>query len=46
VSDEDSLSNRIIRLCNEERPTLAIEGHCPRVSGLDLSRFLYHGIRC
>ena len=44
VSDEDSLSNRIIRICNEERPTLAIEGHCPRVSGLDLSRFLYHGI--
>ena len=44
VSDEDSLSNRIIRLCNEERPTLAIEGHCPRVSGFHLSRFLYHGI--
>ncbi|MBP1918496.1 adenine deaminase C-terminal domain-containing protein [Youngiibacter multivorans] len=44
VSDEESLSNRIIRLCNEKRPTLAIEGHCPRVSGLDLSRFLYHGI--
>lgn len=44
VTDDKSLSNRIIRLCNEKKPTLAIEGHCPRVSGLDLSRFLYHGI--
>ena len=44
VRDQDSLIKQIIKRCQEKRPTMPIEGHCPKVSGLDLSRFINQGI--
>lgn len=42
--EPDSLSAEIIRTCRAERPCMPLEGHCPKVSGEELSEFLYQGI--
>lgn len=44
INDEQSLINRIIRKIKIEKPHLRIEGHCPKISGLDLAKFIYRGV--
>ncbi|MGL4346383.1 MAG: adenine deaminase C-terminal domain-containing protein [Cellulosilyticaceae bacterium] len=44
VSEEDTLIKDIISLCRERKPHIPIEGHCPKISGLDLARFIYAGV--
>ncbi len=44
ISKEDSKSHRILKLVREQFPQYPIEGHCPKLSGLDLAKFVYHGI--
>ena len=35
---------KFLRYLREEDPQAVIEGHCPSLVGLDLAKFLYHGI--
>ncbi|MDH6363538.1 adenine deaminase [Enterococcus sp. PF1-24] len=42
--EPDSLIRQIIALCQKERPTMPLEGHCPKVYQEDLAAFLYSGI--
>lgn len=44
VENRDSKINQIISLIREKRPQLVIEGHCPKISGLDLSTYIYNGV--
>ncbi len=44
VQNSDSTINQIIRLIKEKKPELVIEGHCPRISGLDLSKYINSGV--
>lgn len=44
ASEPDSLIRQIIDLCKKERPTMPLEGHCPKVYEEDLAAFLYSGI--
>jgi len=44
VKNRDSKINQIIRLINDRKPELVLEGHCPRISGLDLSRYIASGV--
>lgn len=44
VGGHDTLINRIISACHEEKWQLPIEGHCPRISGLDLAQYIYQGV--
>ncbi|MFR1448801.1 MAG: adenine deaminase C-terminal domain-containing protein [Beduini sp.] len=39
-----SLTRDIIKACHEHYFALPIEGHCPKISGLDLSRYIYYGV--
>lgn len=41
---ETSTIKDIIKLCQETRPSLPIEGHCPKISGKDLSDFIAAGV--
>lgn len=47
-SDADTLIKRLIRICREEeggiRRNMRIEGHCPKLTGEDLNRFIYEGV--
>ena len=42
--EPDSLIREIINLCKQERPTMPLEGHCPKVTGEELAAFLSSGI--
>lgn len=44
VSEPESLIRQIIKRCKELRPTMPLEGHCPKYSGLDLAKFAFSGI--
>ena len=44
VNEPDSLISKIIDTCQSIRPDLPLEGHCPKVTGADLSAFLARGI--
>lgn len=44
VNEPNSLIRQILRAVQTERPFMPLEGHVPRVSGLELSKFLYAGI--
>ncbi|MDR0921351.1 MAG: amidohydrolase family protein [Lactobacillales bacterium] len=44
ANDPDSLIRQIIDVIQENRPTMPLEGHCPKVYGEDLAAFLYSGI--
>jgi Adenine deaminase len=44
VYHPDSKSNAFIKYVKENKPYFAIEGHCPRLGGLELSRFIYAGV--
>lgn len=42
--EPDSLIQQIIALCKQERPTMPLEGHCPKIYDEELAAFLYSGI--
>lgn len=42
--EPDSLIRQIIDLCKKERPTMPLEGHCPKITGEELAAFLSSGI--
>lgn len=43
--DRDTLIRRMIRLCQEKRGRdIRLEGHCPKITGLDLNHFIYEGV--
>lgn len=44
VNDENSVIKDIVKTFREHRPNFPVEGHIPRVEGLNLARFLYEGI--
>ncbi|MGL4739154.1 MAG: adenine deaminase C-terminal domain-containing protein [Cellulosilyticaceae bacterium] len=44
ISDEETLIKAIISRCQAAKPYMPIEGHCPKISGLDLARFIYAGV--
>lgn len=44
ISDEDTMTRRIIETFKTCKPGSPIEGHIPRISGLELSRFIQRGI--
>lgn len=44
TSEEDTLTKQIIQAFKEAQPLSPIEGHIPRVSGLELSKFVGQGI--
>ncbi|MGM9902808.1 MAG: adenine deaminase C-terminal domain-containing protein [Enterococcus sp.] len=42
--EPDSLIRQLIDLCKEKRPTMPLEGHCPKIYGEELAAFMYSGI--
>ncbi len=44
VSTKDSKSHRILKLMRDEFPHYPVEGHCPKLTGLDLAKFIYYGV--
>ena len=44
VSKEDTLIKRIVSLCKQQRPSMPLEGHCPKISGKDLADFIASGV--
>lgn len=44
VQNKDSIIHHIITLIKEKKPELVIEGHCPRISGLELSKYICSGV--
>jgi adenine deaminase len=44
VNDENSVIKGIVKNFRELRPNFPVEGHIPRVEGLNLARFLFEGI--
>lgn len=44
MQKESSTIKDIIKLCQEFRPSLPIEGHCPKISGKDLADFIAAGV--
>lgn len=42
--DEHSLSYQIVKTCKEMRHDMPLEGHCPKISGKDLAKFIERGI--
>jgi len=41
---EYSLTRDIIQACHDHYFALPIEGHCPKITGLDLSQYIYYGV--
>ena len=46
TSDGDTLIKRLVGICRGKgiRDSMRIEGHCPKISGEDLCRFIYEGV--
>ena len=46
TSDGDTLIKRLVGICwgRDIRDSIRIEGHCPKISGEDLCRFIYEGV--
>ncbi len=44
TSEEDSEIKRIIDVAKKCERNIPLEGHCPKISGVDLSLFLYSGV--
>lgn len=42
--EPESLIRQIIDLCKKERPTMPLEGHCPKIYDEELAAFLFSGI--
>lgn len=44
IEDEISSINKIINTVKKDKRKLPIEGHCPKIQGVDLSLYLYRGV--
>lgn len=44
VQKNDSCIKDIIKLIKDNNPNVIIEGHCPNITGMDLSRYIYKGV--
>lgn len=44
IEDETSDINNIINLAKKEKRNFPLEGHCPKISGVDLSLYIYRGV--
>ncbi|WZL73705.1 adenine deaminase C-terminal domain-containing protein [Clostridiaceae bacterium 35-E11] len=44
INDDDAPINQIIREIKRDRPHMQIEGHCPKITGLDLAKYIYQGV--
>lgn len=44
VGDQESTINKIIQKIKNKKSHMRIEGHCPKISGLDLAKFIYQGV--
>lgn len=44
IEEDASEINKIISLIKKHNINMPIEGHCPKIQGLDLSRYLYAGV--
>lgn len=44
TNSDSSLTRDIIGVCHDHYFALPIEGHCPKITGLDLSRYIYYGV--
>jgi len=44
VYNQDAKSNKFIQHVKKQAPYMAIEGHCPRLLGLELARFIFAGV--
>ncbi len=47
TSQEDTLIKRLVKICSQGKLAdrkLRIEGHCPKITGEDLCRFIYEGV--
>lgn len=44
ITNPEGKTNQFISYIKQKCPHLAIEGHCPKITGLDLSKFLYAGV--
>ncbi|MGL5380927.1 adenine deaminase C-terminal domain-containing protein [Clostridium sp.] len=44
IEDEESTINKIINLSKENKTNFPLEGHCPKISGVDLSLYIYRGV--
>lgn len=44
VQDKNSKINNIIALIKDKKPGLIIEGHCPKITGIELSKYIYSGV--
>ena len=44
LSDPDDKQNQFVKYLKENRPAMPLEGHCPRIIGEKLNRYVYTGI--
>lgn len=44
INDLNSKSNQFIRYVKNNYPNYPIEGHCPKLIGLDLAKYIFNGI--
>lgn len=44
INSEDKKINKIIKYFKEKHPLFPIEGHCPRIKGLELSKLIFSGV--
>ncbi|WP_125154257.1 adenine deaminase C-terminal domain-containing protein [Clostridium rectalis] len=44
IEDETSNINSIIEEIKVKRPYIPLEGHCPKIQGVDLAMYIYRGI--
>lgn len=44
INNPDSKSNQFIQYVKNNYPNHAIEGHCPKLIGLDLAKFIFCGV--
>lgn len=44
IHDPESKANQFINYMKENYPNHPIEGHCPRLMGLDIAKYIYNGV--
>lgn len=44
IEDDNSNINKIIRTVREKDSKYPLEGHCPKIKGVDLSLYIYRGV--
>lgn len=44
IEDENSTINKIINIAKETKRNFPLEGHCPKIQGVDLSLYIYRGV--